>query len=247
MSLLTYEEVRPWAKSIKQKVLAREMPPWYIDKNVGVRHFKNDVSLSDEEIATIVNWVDAGAPKGNPADMPRAAQVRRFRQVAHGSARSDRRTAERPADTRPRVRPVDRCACGYRSDGGSVYQRDRSQTHQGFQSGPPRDDVHEARGRSRRWRQRPGNLPQRVRAGQERRRVPGRRGPFDQGGNEDQLQSSSPPDGPGDARERGARPQVLSQGLHAEVLPRPRKKSATRRISTFRPTPTTCASMPTTR
>ena len=51
MSLLTYEEARPWAKSIKQKVLAREMPPWYIDKNVGVQHFKNDVSLSDEEIS----------------------------------------------------------------------------------------------------------------------------------------------------------------------------------------------------
>src|ERR1700724_1704492 len=65
MSLRTYEETRPWAKSIKQKVLAREMPPWYIDKNVGIHHFKNDVSLSDEEIATIVKWVDSGAPKGN--------------------------------------------------------------------------------------------------------------------------------------------------------------------------------------
>src|SRR6202161_4124151 len=74
MSLLTYEEVRPWAKSIRQKVLAREMPPLYIDKNVGGRHFKNDVSLSDEEIATLVNWVDAGAPKGNPADLPRPRQ-----------------------------------------------------------------------------------------------------------------------------------------------------------------------------
>src|ERR1051326_6898237 len=50
MSLLTYEEARPWAKSKKQKVAAREMPPWYVDKNVGVRHFKNDVSLSDQEI-----------------------------------------------------------------------------------------------------------------------------------------------------------------------------------------------------
>src|SRR6516165_11241021 len=47
MSLLTYEDVRPWAKSIRLKVLAREMPPWYIDKNIGVRHFKNDASLSD--------------------------------------------------------------------------------------------------------------------------------------------------------------------------------------------------------
>jgi hypothetical protein len=70
MSLMTYEEARPWAKSIRQKVLAREMPPWYIDKNVGVRHFKNDVSLSDHQIATIVKWVDDGAPKGDPADMP---------------------------------------------------------------------------------------------------------------------------------------------------------------------------------
>ena len=70
MSLLTYEEARPWAKSIKQKVAAREMPPWYIDKNVGVQHFKNDASLSDQEIATIVSWVDAGAPKGDAKDMP---------------------------------------------------------------------------------------------------------------------------------------------------------------------------------
>jgi hypothetical protein len=70
MSLLTYEDARPWAKSIKQKVAAREMPPWYVDKNIGVRHFKNDVSLSDQEIATIVKWVDGGAPKGDPADLP---------------------------------------------------------------------------------------------------------------------------------------------------------------------------------
>jgi hypothetical protein len=70
MSLLTYEEARPWAKSIKQKVVAREMPPWYIDKNVGIHNFKNDVSLSDQEIATLVKWADSGAPKGNPADMP---------------------------------------------------------------------------------------------------------------------------------------------------------------------------------
>src|SRR5258708_17735779 len=69
-ALRTYEDARPWAKSIRQKVAAREMPPWYIDKNVGVQHFKNDVSLSDREIATIVKWADSGAPKGDPADMP---------------------------------------------------------------------------------------------------------------------------------------------------------------------------------
>jgi hypothetical protein len=70
MSLVTYEETRPWARSIKQKVSAREMPPWFIDKNVGVQRFSNDVSLSDEKIAKIVKWVDNGAPQGNPAEMP---------------------------------------------------------------------------------------------------------------------------------------------------------------------------------
>ena len=66
MSLLTYREARPWARSIKAKVLAREMPPWHIDKTVGIQRFKNDRSLSDDEIETIVGWVDAGAPQGNP-------------------------------------------------------------------------------------------------------------------------------------------------------------------------------------
>ena len=70
MSLLTYEQTRPWARSIRQKVVAREMPPWFIDKNVGVQHFSNDRSLTDAEIGTIMKWVDAGAPQGNPADMP---------------------------------------------------------------------------------------------------------------------------------------------------------------------------------
>src|ERR1700674_1224406 len=75
MSLVTYEQTRPWAKSIKQRVLAREMPPWFIDKNIGVQHFSNDVSLTDLEIATITKWVDSGAPEGNRADMPPARQV----------------------------------------------------------------------------------------------------------------------------------------------------------------------------
>ena len=70
MSLLTYEETRPWARAIRQKVFAREMPPWFIDKNIGVQDFSNDISLSDAKIATIGRWVDAGAPKGDLADMP---------------------------------------------------------------------------------------------------------------------------------------------------------------------------------
>jgi hypothetical protein len=70
MSLMTYQEARPWARAIKQRVLLREMPPWHLDKTVGIRKYKNDRSLADEEIATIVRWVDSGAPEGNPADMP---------------------------------------------------------------------------------------------------------------------------------------------------------------------------------
>jgi len=71
MSLMTYEEVRPWARSLKQRVLTRDMPPWHLDGTVGIRDYKNDISLSDREIATIVKWVDEGAPQGNPADMPK--------------------------------------------------------------------------------------------------------------------------------------------------------------------------------
>ncbi len=70
MSLLTYQDARPWAKSIKQQVVQRNMPPWFIDPHVGIRKFKDDPSLSERDIATISAWVDAGAPMGNLADMP---------------------------------------------------------------------------------------------------------------------------------------------------------------------------------
>jgi len=70
MSLLTYEEVRPFAKAMKLKVTARAMPPWFIDPNVGITDFKNFGGLTNDEIATIAKWADAGAPRGNPADMP---------------------------------------------------------------------------------------------------------------------------------------------------------------------------------
>ena len=74
MSLLTYQDARPWARSIKQKVASREMPPWYIDRHVGITKFKGDPSLTDAEIAIITRWVDQGAPAGNAADMPAPRQ-----------------------------------------------------------------------------------------------------------------------------------------------------------------------------
>jgi hypothetical protein len=70
MPLSSYEQVRPWARAIKTRTQQREMPPWFIEKNIGIQKFKDDPSLSDGEIAKIAAWVDAGAPRGNPADMP---------------------------------------------------------------------------------------------------------------------------------------------------------------------------------
>jgi len=70
MSLSTYKEVRPWAKSIREHVITRNMPPWHIDKRVGIQRFQNDISLTDEQINAIVRWVDSGAPLGDIKDLP---------------------------------------------------------------------------------------------------------------------------------------------------------------------------------
>jgi mono/diheme cytochrome c family protein len=71
MSLITYQDARPWARSIKERVATRQMPPWHIDRTVGVQKFKNDISLTDEQVDTIVRWVDGGALQGDPKDMPK--------------------------------------------------------------------------------------------------------------------------------------------------------------------------------
>lgn len=71
-ALMTFEQARPWARAIRQKVTSREMPPWHVDKTTGIAKYKEDMSLSDAEIATIAKWVDGGAPAGNPGDMPPA-------------------------------------------------------------------------------------------------------------------------------------------------------------------------------
>src|SRR5438309_1049397 len=74
MSLASYEDVRPWARAIKQRTSvgprAGVMPPWYVEKNIGIQQFQSDPSLSDDEIALIGKWADSGAPRGNPAAMP---------------------------------------------------------------------------------------------------------------------------------------------------------------------------------
>jgi hypothetical protein len=74
MSLLSYEDARPWAKAMKLRTGLRDkptaMPPWFIEKNVGIQQYKGDISLSDQEIDKIAKWADSGAPRGNPADLP---------------------------------------------------------------------------------------------------------------------------------------------------------------------------------
>ena len=85
MSLLTYEDARPWARSMKARTAIRDkagaMPPWYIEKNIGIQHYKNDPSLSDEEVGEDRPWADSGAPARQP------------RRHARGQGRS--RTAPR--------------------------------------------------------------------------------------------------------------------------------------------------------
>jgi mono/diheme cytochrome c family protein len=70
MSLMTYKEARPWARSIKEKVVSREMPPWLADPHFG--QFANEKRLTQQEVDTIVAWVDGGAKEGDPKDLPPA-------------------------------------------------------------------------------------------------------------------------------------------------------------------------------
>lgn len=74
MSLISYQEVRPWAQVIRHKTAIRDrmgaMPPFYLEKDIGIQRFKYDPSLSDEELAKIQAWADNGAPEGEPADLP---------------------------------------------------------------------------------------------------------------------------------------------------------------------------------
>jgi hypothetical protein len=74
MSLTTFEEVRPWARAIKTKVVAGEMPPYRYDREVGIQKLKEDLRLTPQEIQTISRWVDTGAPLGNRADLPAPVQ-----------------------------------------------------------------------------------------------------------------------------------------------------------------------------
>ena len=168
MSLQTYEEARPWARSIRDRVASRNMPPWHIDPSVGIQHYKNDRSLSQKEIDTIVKWAGNGAPKGDPKDMPApikwadgngwnyADEVRRTaghrRQVAevHAEGRRDGRVVQAR-----RRRAADRAPLGSR-------HRDAPGHDQGPQDHASRARVPDA-GREGSGRVRPDQRRQRQR------------------------------------------------------------------------------------
>src|SRR5690348_18152921 len=66
--LLNYEQARPWAKAMKEAVLLKKMPPWFADPHYS--NFANGRSITQKEIDRLVAWADAGAPQGDPKDMP---------------------------------------------------------------------------------------------------------------------------------------------------------------------------------
>jgi hypothetical protein len=74
MSLMTYDDVREYAAKIKDRVTARVMPPWHIDRTVGIQEFKNDRGLTDDQVTTFVRWIDSGMPFGRQQDLPVAVK-----------------------------------------------------------------------------------------------------------------------------------------------------------------------------
>jgi hypothetical protein len=74
MPLVTYQDARRFSRRIKERTAIRDragaMPPWYVEKDIGIQHYKQDPSLNDEEVAMIAAWADNGTPEGDPADLP---------------------------------------------------------------------------------------------------------------------------------------------------------------------------------
>jgi hypothetical protein len=96
MSLMSYEDARPWAKAIRDEVLARRMPPWDAVKGVG--DFRDDQSLAQPEMDILVGWVEGGAPQGNPIYLPEVPRVEHNKLPAHrgGIALRESITLDRP-------------------------------------------------------------------------------------------------------------------------------------------------------
>ncbi len=136
MSLLSYDDVRPWARAIKSKVVSREMPPWGADPDQGLK-MRNDPSLSKTQIDTIAAWVDGGAPRGNDADLPPAPKFARDGRSAASPTTCSRC---RSSSTSP-PKASWACRCSIR----------RFRSRRSFCRGP-RDPARQSRGRASRRR-----------------------------------------------------------------------------------------------
>ena len=124
MSLVTFADTRPWARSIKARVAARQMPPWHIDRSVGVQKFKNDMSLSDEQVDTIVRWVDQGALEGT---RPPCRSQNRSTPFCTGKPKP----TDLARQTSSSRRPCRRCRLSTRMPGGVRFRTSRSRSHAG--------------------------------------------------------------------------------------------------------------------
>ena len=137
MSLVTYQDARPWARSIKQRVEARQMPPWHIDRSVGVQKFKNDMSLTDEQVETIVGVGGRRRPRGQPGRLQGQAGGDRAcsgRPSATATGRPTRRQGARVHDARRppgRVVAPGRRHPGSPSRAGCGWSRSARPTSQG--------------------------------------------------------------------------------------------------------------------
>jgi hypothetical protein len=135
MSFLTYDSTRPWAKAIKSAILTKKMPPWFADPKYG--HFSNDRRLTDAQINTLVSWVDAGAPEGDPKDKPAPMKWREgwniqaddifqmpdpYTVTAAGLAVDERCEAVRAVYSSEAVKPGRRAGCERSSNGASGHE-----------------------------------------------------------------------------------------------------------------------------
>ena len=233
MSLLTYEDARPWARAMKYRTGLRSepeaMPPWYIEKDIGIQGFKGDLSLTEQEIAKIALVGGQRRPARQPRRLAAAARVHGSERVADRRARPDHLVAEHRGARAPARLVGSHGRGAHRADGGSLRRGDRDEGSQrrragleGHRRGQLRHSPHGAHGAGRRRRAGGRHRGQRrlagARGGAQRRLLPS--GSRDAAAGELEVRvpvHASPFERPPHHRAAGHRLQVPSQGLPAVV------------------------------